>query len=407
MNLRGILLTILMGLMALFALSRGEGWAEDSEQTRWYFGIRYGESAPFSRAHDSVGFMFGANLNRHWGFELAVDSYDLFVEPPQFGDIGELGVMTIIPQVRVRYPLMHDRLVPYAIAGVGIAFTQFNDPKQAGWNLVVDGSINTVPIGSFGGGIEYFVADNIALGVEGKYLMSGITTLAVQGAPFQMNLNAALATVQLRLFYPELHPPPAFLESGAPGPNRFYALLRAGGAIPTQKQLFSGIDYMHEPPAYFDTLNQYFGAALGYNIGKYFGVEVAAEGFEIRLSLPGQPGALGEYAVHAFTVQPRLRYPIMNGRLQPYIIGGVGMGFAQFNDKNPGGANVAIKAENVSVVGTIGTGVDYFILSNIALNFETKYLIARGFTAQINDGPILKGNLDTVLLSLGIRMFFF
>jgi len=209
----------------------------------------YGESAPFSRVHDSVGFTFGANLNRYVGLELTMDSYDLFVVPLGLGDIGELGVMTFIPQLRLRYPLMNDRLVPYAIAGVGVALMQFNDPKQDGLSLTVDGKIAGVLAGSIGAGIEYFIADNIALGVEGKYMVSNMRTLEIQGnEPFRMNINAALTTVQLRIFYPELHPPASFVESGEPGPNRFYIGLRAGGAIPTQSQPFGGIQYMTEPP---------------------------------------------------------------------------------------------------------------------------------------------------------------
>jgi opacity protein-like surface antigen len=402
------MLLVLCCTIFFVALSEVCGWAEESDQRRWYFALRYGESAPFSRAHDSVGFTFGANLNRYVGLELAMDSYEIFVTPPGLGDIGELGVMTFIPQLRLRYPLLNDRLVPYAIAGVGVALTQFNDPKQDGLSLTVDGSIGSVLTGTVGAGIEYFIADNIAVGAEGKYMISNMRTLEIQGHdPFRLNVNAALATIQLRLFFPELHPPASFAESGEPTAKRFYIGLRAGGAIPTQSQPFGGIQYMAEPPAYFNTLNQYFGAMLGYNFDRHWGLELAAEGFEIRLSQTGKSGALGEYAVHAFTLQPRYRFPMLNGRLQPYVIAGAGLGFAQFNDRNPGGENVQIAAENYSAVGTVGTGVDYFVLSNIALNFETKYLIARGFTAQINNGPTQKGNLDTVLLSLGIRMFLF
>lgn len=402
-------LQVLCWALTLTVLSSPGAWAEDSEVPRWYFALRVAESAPFSDAHDAVGFTLGKNLNRYVGVELAVDSYELFVMPPQLGDIGELGIMTLIPQIRVRYPVLNDRLVPYVLAGFGVALTQFNDPKQDGLTLTINDSIGAVWAGSVGFGLEYFIADNIALGVEGKYLFSGATSVDIQGyAPYKMNLNAGIAAVQVRVFYPELHPPASFVESGEPTQKRFYVALRGGGAIPTQKQPFAGIQYMPGTAAYFSTMNPYFGASAGYNFTPHFSLEVAGEGYEMRLALPpGNQGSLGDYAVHAFTLQSRLRYPMQNGRLEPYVVGGAGVGFAQFNDKNAGSLGLQVKAENFAPVGTVGAGVDYFVTSNIAANLEAKYLIARGFTAQINNGPTQTGNLDTVFLSFGLRMYLF
>jgi hypothetical protein len=38
-------------------------------------------------------------------------------------------VGAFVPQLRLRYPFLDDRLVPYLVAGAGIAFTDFNDRK--------------------------------------------------------------------------------------------------------------------------------------------------------------------------------------------------------------------------------------------------------------------------------------
>lgn len=395
--------------MAFVALSVVCAWAEDSASLRWYLALRVAESALFSDAHDAVGFTLGANVNRFFGAELAVDAYELFVESPQLGHVGEVGIMTLIPQLRLRYPLLNDRLVPYAIAGLGVAFTLFNDPKQDGLSLTINDRIGTVVTGAVGAGIEYFIADNIAVGAEAKYFVSGTSSLDIQGyPPYRMNLNAGIAAVQVRVFYPELHPPASFVESGTPSSKRFYIGIRGGVAIPTQKQPFGGIQYMPGTSAYFDTLNPYTGGVLGYNFTSHLGLELVGEGFEMRLALPpGNQGSLGDYAVHAFTLQSRLRYPLLNGRMEPYLVAGAGVGFAQFNDKNAGGLNVNVKAENFAPVGAVGAGIDYFVVSNISLTFEAKYLVARGFTAQLNNGPIQTGNLDTVVLSVGIRMFLF
>jgi hypothetical protein len=51
--------------------------------------------------------------------------------------------------------------------------------------------------------------------------------------------------------------------------------------------------------------------------------------------------------------------------------------------------------------------VEYFVTSNIAFGLETKYLISRGHTLRINDGPERSGNLDSVFLSFAVRVFLF
>ena len=59
------------------------------EQNRWYTQFRFGESMPFSRAHDAVGLTVGRHLTEHLGLELAADFYEVFVDQPGVGRIGE------------------------------------------------------------------------------------------------------------------------------------------------------------------------------------------------------------------------------------------------------------------------------------------------------------------------------
>ena len=44
-------------------------------------------------------------------------------------------------------------------------------------------------------------------------------------------------------------------------------------------------------------------------------------------------GTIGEYGVFALMPQVRLRYPLFRGRLVPYVIGGAGVAFTDFNDR--------------------------------------------------------------------------
>ena len=117
-------------------------------------------------------------------------------------------------------------------------------------------------------------------------------------------------------------------------------------------------------------------------------------------------GAIGEYAVAAIVPQARFRYPLLEGRLMPYAMAGVGLGYSEFNDRKPSGAGVKIDGNPYGVSGLLGVGIEYFVTSNIAFNFETRYLFSRGQTIQIDGGSERDGNFDSVLFSLGLRVFF-
>lgn len=393
----------LAAALALVALAAAPGNAEDSDRVRYYLDIRGGESNPAVQAEDHVGFSLGVNFGLHLGAELATDLYEIKLRTPGIGQIGEYGVIAVAPQFRVRYPLFGRRLVPYAFAGAGVAIGQFNDRKPPGFGLSVDAD-KAVPIGVVGAGIEYFVADNIAVGLEGKYLAAGDQSYTVNGVKETQNISTGLFTLGLRMFYPELvERPPA--ESEASPPVRFYFGVRVGGAVLLDDQIFPGLGTAPEPPAYGGTVNTMYGVAAGVNWGRYWGAEVSLEGFETMLTVPGV-GSLGEYAVYAAIPQFRFRYPLLNGALQPYVLGGVGIGYGEFNDRKPAGATVQVSGDQAyTLAASLGAGVDYFLMRNIALAFETKFLTVRDQTIKINDGPTQKGNINAFLFSLGLRIF--
>lgn len=396
-RLRRFLLTFVVAL----ALA-GTAAAEDSSRPRYYLHLRAQDTNPFG-VHDAWGVSLGANFNRYFGLELAGDTYELDFDPSGYGKIGEYSVFALLPQVRVRYPLLKDRLVPYLVGGVGVAFTEFNDRKPRGFGLAVD-TESTVIVGSVGGGLEYFIDDNIAVGVEVKYLMSGSQTSHVQGEPKRTDVNALLTTLGLRVFYPELRPRPIaadYAETRA----RLYLGVRAGAAILVGDPIDSGLHVDPEPAAYGGTGNQLFGFAVGADVGRHLGLELAFEGFEARLSVPGV-GSIREYAVYSFLPQARFRYPLLSGALVPYAIGGVGVAYGESNDEKPKGANVSVDASSLGVAATVGAGVEYFVTRNVAFNVETRYLFSRGHSIRVN-GVDHKGAVDAVLASLGLRVYLY
>jgi len=377
--------------------------AEESDQRRGYLDLRGADTNPLTDIHDAWGIGLGLNLNRYVGLELAGDNFEKSLEPGGYEPLGEYAVWSFVPQIRLRYPMLKGRLVPYVIGGVGGAFTQFNDRKPAGFGLNIK-TDSAALMGAFGGGIEYFVMDNISVGFEMKYLASSDQEVRVDGKSYGISASAPLMMVSVRLHYPENKPAP-LAESLERVPSRFYAGLRAGGAIPVHNEVFPGIKVEPEPPAYGGTLNQLFGVSVGANFGRHWSAELSLDGFETVINLDGV-GSIGEYAVSAIIPQARLRYPLLEGRLMPYAVGGVGLGYSEFNDRKPSGADVKIDGNPYGVSGLLGVGIEYFVTSNIAFNFETRYLFSRGQTIEIDGGPERVGNFDSVLFSLGLRVFF-
>jgi hypothetical protein len=81
--------------------------------------------------------------------------------------------------------------------------------------------------------------------------------------------------------------------------------------------------------------------AVGIDLGRYAGIELSADGYEPRLAV--RPfGVIGEYAIYAVIPQLRLRYPLAGGRITPYLLTGVGLSWAEVNDRKPAGFDLDV-----------------------------------------------------------------
>jgi opacity protein-like surface antigen len=400
----------------LVAVSGVVSWAQDSDRPRAYLGLKFFDTNPTTGVHDLYGFSLGANLNKYFGAELSFQEYEVFPDISPYGTIGEYGVFTIIPQARLRYPLWNDRLVPYVFGGVGVGLTGFNDRKPRGFGLQIQDGTKTTVAGTLGVGIEYYVADNIALGIEGGYLFAPDATLMVQGAPEKVKISAPLVTFGMRLLYPEVVAAP-MAEARKDVPARLYIGARAGGALNLDTDLVPGVQAEPSNNAIGGELSPTFGASLGLNLGRYFGVEVAADGFEVNMNVNGL-GHVGEWAIYTIIPYFRLRYPMVRDRLQPYLLAGFGYGHTEFNDRKPHGANLQFNADNDTWAMGVGAGIEYFVTSNIALGFEMKYLYSGGQSIKITptssatspaSGVSTSGNanVSALLFSVGVRAFLF
>lgn len=398
---------------SLIAGAGSESRAAESNAVRPYFYLGAGGTY-FSEADQGAGLElenpsqfpfpqlgFGVNLNRNWGVELAINYSEAGVELSGGpGHLGEYSLWTIIPQVRLRYPLLNDRLVPYAVAGAGIGIGEFNDRNQLNSNIRFGGSQDTSFVAAAGLGLEYFVAPNIALGVEAKHIFLFNTDISFAGQAREFSLDNTLVSAGMRLYFDG-----GAVAYGTQGSTpadsdkfRGYVSFRTGGAFFTDPDGPSGLRRTN--PAKID-----FGASAGINFNKHWGAEIAWDFFEPNLSVSGI-GEVSELTLWTFLAQLRYRYPVLNDRLVPYFLVGAGVGVSQLNDRRVSPAVFPLSGDDgVSPIGSVGGGIEYFLAENIALGLEARYLF--GYNQEVDIGN-LSGRLknDTVLLSVSLRVLF-
>ncbi|TLM98542.1 porin family protein, partial [bacterium] len=142
--------------------------AEDAERLRTYFRFGSGGISSVWEVDDLWSVAIGANLNGRWSTELEVANFEKNHVYRGY-KIGEVGTWLLLPQARFRWSPGDRRLVPYLLAGAGAAFYQFNDPvaPSSQISVAMDGTVLALAAGA---GLDYFIADNVALSMEAKYL---------------------------------------------------------------------------------------------------------------------------------------------------------------------------------------------------------------------------------------------
>jgi opacity protein-like surface antigen len=343
----------------------------------------------------------GANLNRHVSAELAIDFVETNLNSRAFNKIAELAVWNFILQGRYRFPI-GNRLEPYVLAGVGASFSEVNDTAVDARDHPLMDRKDLSVVGSVGAGIDYFIANNLALSAETKLLYGAHADMLFEGAERTLDMNDLITTVGLRMSVNAKD-----RETGGALPPakdsdrwRVYLAMRATYPLYTDTSI--------TPALHHDAAGnrELFGFSAGVNMGRYFGVEIAGEGGETGLISNTGAGDVAEFAFWTAAAQARLRYPVMGGRLSPYIVGGGGLAWTQVNDRNVPLEIFSVGGETESSpVATLGGGFDFFLAENIALNIEGRQtffwerdLIVEGVPAPVD--------LSYFGLSGGIRVFF-
>jgi len=366
--------------------------AQDFVEPRTYLQFRSGEFDTAWDVHDYWGLSVGHNFNGHWGVEIAGDVWERYL------DLGEESINAIIPQVRYRYPLLNDRLVPYAIAGVGGVFLQLNDvsSRADGRGAESEG----VRLGaSIGGGIEYFFNNNMAFVLEGKYVWVDSMDFTVDGHTEQIDMSNALVSFGLRAYFEEI-PDQPYAEESARVPSRYYFLMNYGGSVITDKHFDGNVRLGPEPSAIGDVWNQSAGLGFGANFGRHWGVEATLSGEERRL-IDDNLGTLGEYAVVSIIPRLRLRAPMSGGRWVPYAFGGIGLNYGEFND---GKGRAEIEGTGFYPASDLGVGFEWFVARNISFHADALWNYTWGHEIRVNSDP-LTGSFSTFQMHFGFRLY--
>ncbi len=155
-----------------------------------------------SPAKVDFGAGVGVNLGRHWGAEVLGEYFEPGLTAPGRGEIAEYAVYTVLAHLRYRYPVWQDRLVPYVVAGGGLGFMEINDRRQSVADFPLFQGTETALIGSAGAGIEYFLEDNIAIGMEARHLFGLDREVQVGDVTSTLDTDTVLLTVGLRILFP-------------------------------------------------------------------------------------------------------------------------------------------------------------------------------------------------------------
>lgn len=185
----------------------------DSDEMRGYLALRAGK-AYFTDRHTIPGIAIertsgplgngalGVNFNRYLGAEFAIELARAQITSSTLGSVTGYPVYTGAILGRARYPMFDDRFSPYVLAGGGVGFGETGDRDQPFSVTGFGGDNDMSGVIVLGGGAEYFIQKNVAVGLEVKYTTLFETEVTVNGQPGELSPDYVSISAGLRIFYP-------------------------------------------------------------------------------------------------------------------------------------------------------------------------------------------------------------
>jgi opacity protein-like surface antigen len=370
---------------------------------RPYVTLQSGEYDTVWGVQDLLGFGVGADLSRHVGLELVFDTYEKDFDP--FGTkIGEESLLSLVPQVRLRLPLAHDRIVPYVIAGAGVGWYDFNDPTQPGFDSNVDAQ-GTKMVISGGLGVDFFINPNVAFNLEWKYIWLEDLNISVDGEPGTFQMADFLGTFGLRAYLDDSSKLALFDMAEQP-PIRIYFGAAFGAGIITDGNWVPGVKLIPET-ASAGSVGESVEIAFGLNFGHHFSIELPMDYYESAIELnnvAGVSGGVGEYATYALIPNLRFRYPMKSGRIAPYIMAGFGATYGEVNDRYDNGSTVTVNSKGFAPAFSVGGGVEYFFNRDVSLFGQVKYIQSWDNQIEVAGTGEQSGDLSWLHFQIGFRL---
>lgn len=345
------------------------------------------------------GGSIGADIGRYFGAAFAFDYAKTDLDEPSGKKAGDYSTSMFLGQLRLRYPMLAGRLVPYMLVGGGMGLGEFSGRKDFSYNVRAS---DWAPLGVAGVGADYFIARDLALNLEAKYFFDFHPDVQVNGVTHALTANAVGVYVGLRAYLDDWATGPYARSASEPPPHdsdafRPYIALRGGKAIFTQPGAISNLT--------IDRSSGILGSgAVGANFNRHWGAELGFEYTRAQLRSPGF-GRVSGYPVGTVAALVRFRYPIWHERISPYLIAGPGLGFAQEGDPDLPNAQTGFHAPTTwTLVGVFGGGVDYFLADNVAFDVEVKQTSFFDTTVHFG-GKDQTLKPDFLSVSAGLRIF--
>ena len=340
---------------------------------------------PQSAVELNLGGGVGYNIDDHWGAEFQVNGVDPWLRSESQGAVKRIAVRGFVPAVRYRWQLDDGQFVPYLTGGVGASS---NDVHGNFSPFVSASSTRTTVVGSLSAGFDYFISENVAAGLEFRSLIhpsqdaeaiyTNPRTGQITRFDDSTNLTAISLLAHLKVFPGQ--------PLGADGGRTFF--LADHGPFDTDEVrgyvsgLF-GYDYMWDRNAGSgvrlrdeggDT-NLTKGGAVGMNFDGNWGAEVQLLYTMVDIR---QTTGTRFAKLDIFEVLPvlRYRYPLLAGRLVPFLIGGIGTALLDTAEDRPSfesrnGHQVIVFPHfdpgGPAIVGVLGVGIEYFLNHHLSV----------------------------------------
>ncbi|MFN7141383.1 MAG: outer membrane protein, partial [Limisphaerales bacterium] len=218
-----------------------------------------------------------------------------------------------------------------------------------------------------------------------------------------VDMSAPLLTMGVRAYFIENRRRPLLLEEPEIR-NRVYFGVRYGGSVLLDNHWTDEVRLTPENSATFNKINDFGSLTLGVDIGRDWGVELSGDFSEYTIDASPY-GEIGEYSMYTVVPHLRLRVPIKNGRWVPYVMGGLGFNYAEFNDRKTAGLNVPIQPSGFSPALSLGAGFEYFIARNFSINTDLRYIYTWDHKIETPTAGRRSGDLSTLNFYFGFRLY--